>query len=145
MHESFRHLSSIEFEYYVCTYFSNCGCIDLRVSSHSWDGGIDIRGEYKLFGHLRIHLAIQAKLWDRVIHSPIVQQVRGSLSPHEVGIIVTSSSYSAGAIREAMRIDRQPILLIDGISLQERMEGFVCKSATFESAIGVGLVGTVTK
>ena len=112
-------LSPIEFEYYVCEYLRNRGCIDLVVTSHSWDGGIDIRGEYHLIADLRLRLAIQVKHWRDAIQSPIIQQVRGSLSPHEIGIIVTSSRFTAGAIREAMRTDRQPLLLIDGALLME--------------------------
>lgn len=115
-------MSPIEFEFYVAEAFRRLGCYDIVVTSHSWDGGIDIRCEYLLFSKFRIKFAIQAKHWSQVVTSPIIQQLRGSLNSNEVGVLVTSGDFSFGARREAVRTDRFPILLINGDELDGIME-----------------------
>jgi len=46
----------------------------------------------------------------------VVQQVRGSLGVHEQGLI-TTSDFSAGAIKEAAQSDKTPISLMNGEQL----------------------------
>ena len=47
----------------------------------------------------------------------MVQQVRGSLGAHEQGLIITTSDFSAGAIKEAAQSDKTPIALMNGEQL----------------------------
>ena len=51
------------------------------------------------------------------ILAPVVQQVRGSLGVHEQGLIITSSDFSAGAVKEAAQPDKTPIALMNGEQL----------------------------
>lgn len=44
-------------------------------------------------------------------------QVRGSLGAHEQGLIITTSDFSAGAIKEAAQPDKTPIALMNGEQL----------------------------
>lgn len=47
------------------------------------------------------------------ILAPVVQQVQGSLEARERGLIITTSDFSAGAIKEAVQSDKTPIALIN--------------------------------
>ena len=51
------------------------------------------------------------------MQAPIVQQVRGSLGAHEQGLIITTSDFSSGAIKEAIQPNKAPIALINGKQL----------------------------
>lgn len=64
-------------------------------------------------------MAVQVKRWklNNKIHSPVIQQVRGSLGAHERGLVITTSSFSSGATKEAIQPDKAPIALIDGDKL----------------------------
>jgi len=64
-------------------------------------------------------MAVQVKKWKlkNNIQAPVVQQVRGSLGAHEQGLIITTSDFSAGAIKEAAQPDKTPIALMNGEQL----------------------------
>ena len=86
------------------------------MTRRSGDGGIDVRGTLVVGDVVRIRMAVQVKKWKlkNHIHSPIVQQVRGSLGAHEQGLIITTSNFSTGAVGEAAQADKTPIALMDG-------------------------------
>jgi len=48
-----------------------------------------------------------------------VAELRGSLSPHAVGCIMTTSHFSRAAITESTDLGKIPISLIDGYRLGE--------------------------
>lgn len=91
----------------------------VEVTRPSGDGGIDVRGTLIVGDAIRIKMAVQAKKWKlkNNIHSPVVQQVRGSLGAHEQGLIITTSDFSSGAIKEATQVDKTPIALMNGEQL----------------------------
>lgn len=62
-------------------------------------------------------MAVQVKRWKRNFQAPTVQQVGGSLSTHEQGLIVTTSNFSKGARKEAARPNAVPVGLMDGEQL----------------------------
>ena len=68
---------------------------------------------------VRIKMAVQVKKWKlkNNIQAPVVQQVRGSLGAHEQGLIITTSDFSPGAIKEAAQTDKTPIALMNGEQL----------------------------
>lgn len=90
---------------------------EAEVTKYNGDKGIDIRGTLVTGGIICTKLAIQAKKWKDNIHSPVVQQVRGSLGAHEQGLIITTSAFSSGAIAEASQADKTPIALMNGDQL----------------------------
>ena len=49
--------------------------------------------------------------------APTVHRVRGSLSTHKQGLIITSRKFSAGVRKEAIRVDAAPVGLISGQQL----------------------------
>lgn len=68
---------------------------------------------------VRIKMAVQVKKWKlkNNIQAPVVQQVRGSLGAHEQGLIITTSDFSPGAVKEAAQSDKTPIALMNGEQL----------------------------
>ena len=59
------------------------------------------------------------KRWKKNIQAPTVQAVRGSLTAHEHGIIITSSDFSKGARQEANAVGKTPISLVNSQELLE--------------------------
>ena len=108
-----------EFEELVSQLLTEMGFEMVEVTKRSGDGGIDVRGTLVVGDVVRIKMAVQAKKWKlkNNILAPVVQQVRGSLGAHEQGLIITTSDFSAGAIKEATQPDKTPIALMNGEQL----------------------------
>ena len=91
----------------------------IEVTDYHGDGGIDVRGVLNAGGLTRINAAVQVKRWKKNIQAPTVQAVRGSLTTHEHGIIITSSDFSKGAHQEANAVGKAPISLLNSQELLE--------------------------
>lgn len=110
-------LSPAGFEELVGQLLAEMGFESIEVTKYSGDGGIDVRGTLLIAGVIRTRMAVQAKRWKGNIQSPTVQQVRGSLGAHEQGLIITTSDFSTGAIKEANQPDKTPVGLMNGEQL----------------------------
>ena len=106
-----------QFEELVGQLLAEMGFESIEVTRHGGDGGIDVRGTLLISDVVRIKMAVQAKRWKGNVQSPTVQQVRGSLGAHEQGLIITTSGFSAGAIKEANQPDKTPVGLMNGEQL----------------------------
>jgi len=106
------------FEYLVRALFRKLGYTDIDVTKQCGDGGIDVRARLVAGGIADMQTCIQVKR-QQSVGRPIVQNLRGSLSAHEAGLLVTSGSFTAGAIEEAKAPTRAPIALIDGRKLTQ--------------------------
>lgn len=108
-----------EFEELISQLLADMGFETVEVTKLSGDGGIDVRGTLVIGDVVRIKMAVQVKKWKlkNNIQAPVVQQVRGSLGAHEQGLIITTSDFSAGAIKEAAQPDKTPIALMNGEQL----------------------------
>ena len=73
----------------------------VEVTRYGGDGGIDVRGVLSAGGVTEVNAAVQAKRWKRNIQVRTVRELRGSLTAHEQGIIITTSDFSSGARKEA--------------------------------------------
>ena len=91
----------------------------IEVTDYHGEGGIDVRGVLNAGGLTRINAAVQVKRWKKNIQAPTVQAVRGSLTTHEHGIIITSSDFSKGARLEAIAVGKTPISLVNSQELLE--------------------------
>jgi len=89
----------------------------VHVTSYGKDGGVDVRGVMNAGGVTKINAAVQAKKWKNNIQAPTVQSLRGALTVHEQGIIITTSGFSKGALNEAKAQGKAKISLIDGEKL----------------------------
>ena len=94
-------ISPTDFENLIRTLLEAMDFIDTTVTPASGDGGIDVRGTWRVADGIEIRMAIQAKRWKANVQAPVVQAVRGSLTGSERGMIITTSDFSKGAREEA--------------------------------------------
>lgn len=111
------------FEEFVSRFLAEMGFVPLEVTKLSGDGGVDVRGTFEMSDVMSIMMAIQVKKWKpgNNVQAPIVQQLRGSLSAHEHGLIITTSDFSKGAVKEAVQAAKSPIALMNGERLVQRL------------------------
>lgn len=112
-----RKIKPDEFEKLISILLVRMGFEEVETTVYSGDGGIDVRGTLVVGDVIRTRMAVQVKRWVQNIQAPIVQQLRGSLSTHEQGLIITTSDFTTGAKTEANRSDAIPIGLMDGKQL----------------------------
>jgi len=107
------------FEELVSRLLAEMGFEMVEVTKLNGDGGIDVRGTLVVGDATRIKMAVQAKRWNpkHRVQSPVAQQVRGSIGTHEQGLMITTSDFSSGAIKEAAQPDKTPIALMNGDQL----------------------------
>ena len=106
-----------EFERLVATLLEQMGFQEVTMTPLGGDGGVDVRGTLVVAEAIRIRMAVQAKRWSGNVGRPVVQQLRGSLSAHEQGLIITTSDFTTGAKEEAERPDASPVALMNGDQL----------------------------
>lgn len=94
-------ISPTDFENLIRTLLEAMDFVDTVVTPASGDGGIDVRGTWRVADGIEIRMAIQAKRWKSNVQAPVVQAVRGSLTGSERGMIITTSDFSKGAREEA--------------------------------------------
>ncbi len=104
------------FEWLIRALLLRLGYRDVVVTKRSNDGGIDLRATLVAGGIANLRTAIQVKRTKRV-GRPVVQQLRGSLSVHESGLLVTSGVIGDLAEDDATHKERQAIALVDGQQL----------------------------
>jgi hypothetical protein len=107
------------FEYVISDIFSHSGFADVSVTRYSQDGGIDInaRLDKKVWPLRHLLTQIQAKRWLHTVGRKEVAELRGSLQPHAVGCIVTTSHFSRAAVAESTETGKVPIAIVDGYEL----------------------------
>jgi Restriction endonuclease/EVE domain len=115
------HLSDMDpsaFENLIAALLHKLGYRDVRVTGRSGDGGIDVRATYAVPGAAHVQTCVQAKRQPRV-GRPTVQNLRGSITSHETGLLVTSGYFTAEAEEEAQDPHKAPIALINGDQLAD--------------------------
>jgi len=116
-----KNMDNHAFEELIGKFLTELGFENVEVTSRSSDGGIDVRGELVVGGVIRTRMAVQVKRWKHNVQTPVVTQLRGSLGPHEQGLIVTTSDFSKGARKEAANPYKTPIALMNGKQLVDLM------------------------
>lgn len=112
--KNIQEMPAAEFEKMIARLLTAMGFEDVTVTPYSGDKGIDIRGTLVVGESIRTRMAVQVKKWKNNVQAPVVQQVRGSLSTHEQGLIITTSDFSQGAVAEAKQADKIPVALMNG-------------------------------
>lgn len=110
-----------KFEELIGQLLAEIGFDGIEVTSKSADGGIDVKGKLVVGGVIETKMAVQVKRWKHNVQTPVVTQLRGSLGPHEQGLIITTSDFSKGAIKEANDPYKAPIALMNGKELVDLM------------------------
>lgn len=118
--ETVAKMDPTAFEWLVRALLSELGYAYIEVTKQSNDGGVDLRARLMANGVTDIRTAVQAKRTVSV-GRPAVQNLRGSLSAHESGLLVTSGRFTDEAKQEAREPTKVPIALIDGSRLVDLM------------------------
>jgi hypothetical protein len=109
------------FELFIKDLLLHCGFWDVCVTRFSADGGVDVNaragGRIWIFENTLVQ--VQAKRWLHSVGRKEVAELRGSLQPFARGAVVTTSHFSKAAINEASEEGKNPIALVDGLSLSK--------------------------
>ena len=114
------------FETTVSELLVRTGFRDVKVTRYSQDGGIDIiaRPGDSSWPMKHLLVQIQAKRWMHTVGRREVAELRGSILPHAVGCIVTTSHFSRAATAESSGDGKVPILLVNGHELVSLIQKF---------------------
>ena len=114
LHQELKEMDPFAFEDLVALLLEALGFVDVEVTTRSGDGGVDVRGTLAVGGITNVKTAIQVKRWAKNVAGKTVRELRGGLSPHERGLIITTSGFTRDARTEAETAERMPISLVDG-------------------------------
>jgi restriction system protein len=107
------------FENFLRLVMQRKGFRDVNVTGRSGDGGIDLSGfvdETEDF-FAGTHVQVQAKRRRHSVGGIEINHFRGALSTTAKGVFVTTSHYTAAALKEARHPVKPCITLIDGLRL----------------------------
>ena len=114
-------LSPTQFEHFARQLLAAYGFVQVVVTQHTKDGGIDGHGLLKV-GLARMAVAFQCKRWDGNVPRPEVDKFRGAIQGEfEQGIFFTTSDFSKGAMDASIKKGAVPIVLLNGESIVELM------------------------
>jgi len=108
-----------EFEHFIRKALVASHFREVQVTKQSSDGGIDIiaRLPASIWPLESQMIQVQAKRWQRPVGRREVAELRGSLLPKAIGVMITTGQYARTAIQEADRQNQLPISLVDGHKL----------------------------
>jgi restriction system protein len=99
------------------------GFIQVEVTGRSGDGGIDGHGTLEINPLVSFKVLFQCKRYKNSVSSPEIRNFRGAMAGRaDKGIIITTGTFTAEALREASRDGVPPIQLIDGEKLIDMLE-----------------------
>lgn len=103
----------LEFEEYFADLLERCGFTKVSVTRGTGDSGVDVLGHF-----LGIPFAFQCKRYHQLVGNKAVQEVFSGMSVYGccVGVVVTNSTFSSGAIAQA---DANHVLLWGREELKE--------------------------
>lgn len=98
------------------------GFVEVRVTGRSGDGGIDGQGILQMARLVSFPVLFQCKRWQNAVGAGVVRDFRGAMYGRaDRGLIITTSTFTAEARREAVRDGAPPIDLIDGMALADNL------------------------
>lgn len=99
------------------------GFVQVTVTGSSGDGGIDGHGTLQINPLVSFRVLFQCKRYAKAVSPSYVRDFRGAMTGRaDKGIMITTSTFTAEAKREASRDGAPPIELIDGEKLVEMFE-----------------------
>ena len=115
IHEMLREMDASAFEHLVRALLDAMGYTETEVTTKGRDGGVDVKARIQL-GITEIVEVVQAKKHQKTIGRPVLDGLRGPLHRFGAvrGTIITTSSFSRGAVAAAFEHGAAPITLIDG-------------------------------
>jgi len=101
------------------------GFVNVEVTGRSGDGGIDGKGIARIHGFMSFHVYFQCKKYQGAVPAKDVRDFRGAMVGRaDKGLFITTSNFSSPAKKEATRDGTQPIDLIDGEQLADKLKEF---------------------
>jgi restriction system protein len=114
-------LSPTQFEHFARHLLTAYGFVQVIVTQHTKDGGIDGHGLLKV-GLARMSVAFQCKRWEGNVPRPDVDKFRGAIQGEfEQGIFFTTSDFTKGAMDASIKKGAVPIILLNGESIVDLM------------------------
>lgn len=99
------------------------GLIQVKVTGKSGDGGIDGKGVIRIGGLLTFPVIFQCKRYKGSVPARAIRDFRGAMAGRsEKGLFITTGTFTYDAKKEATREGVQPVDLIDGELLVEKMK-----------------------
>ena len=99
------------------------GFTNVNVTGKSGDGGIDGNGIVRIGGLISFPILFQCKRWQGNVGSSVVRDFRGAMQGRaDRGLIMTTGTFSPGAMKEATRDGAPPIDLVDAEALVDRLK-----------------------
>jgi restriction system protein len=94
------------------------GFQQVTVTGRSGDGGLDGHGVLQMNPFVSFQVYFQCKRYSIPVSSPVVRDFRGAMMGRaDKGIIITTSTFTSDARKEAIRDGVPPIELVDGEKL----------------------------
>ena len=94
------------------------GFVQVQVTGSSNDGGIDGNGLLQMARLISFPVLFQCKRWQNPVGTSVVRDFRGAMYGRaDRGLIITTSTFTADARKEAVRDGAPPVDLIDGYNL----------------------------
>lgn len=107
------------FEQLIGDLLSRIGYEDVQVTKRSADGGIDVIANLRAHGLTNVKTVVQVKRYKNNIQDKVVRELRGSAEVDQRGLIITTSDFTAPAIKEASASNKMPVSLVNGKRLVE--------------------------
>lgn len=99
------------------------GFIQVEVTGKVGDGGIDGKGIVRVNGLLSFHVIFQCKRYKGSVTPSQIRDFRGAMQGRaDKGLFITTGTFTREAIKEATRDGAQPIDLIDGELLCDKLK-----------------------
>ena len=116
------------------------GFIQVEITGHSGDGGVDGKGVVRVGGLLSFHVIFQCKRYKGSVGSKSVRDFRGAMVGRaDKGLLITTGTFTRDARTEAQRDGAPPIDLVDGEDLVEKLKqlrvGVEVREQTVEEVI----------
>jgi len=117
--KAIRDLKPTEFENVVAAWAKAVHRFEPEVTKRSADGGFDVLVRYP--HDTNVH--IEVKLWNTAkVGAREVRSLRGSLRPHDIGIVVAPGGFTASALTEAQEKGKAKVKLVDADELLDDMK-----------------------
>ena len=115
---SILEMDAAAFERLIQRVLRESGFIQVEVTGRSGDGGIDGKGIMRLGGLMSFHVIFQCKRYQGSVNASTVRDFRGAMVGRaDKGLLITSGSFTRGALKESTRDGAPALDLIDGDQL----------------------------
>ena len=117
-----QNLSPGAFERLCQRLLRESGFVQVEITGRPGDGGIDGQGLLQMARLVSFPVLFQCKRWQNPVGPGVVRDFRGAMYGRaDRGLIITTSTFTADARKEAIRDGAPPIDLIDGLNLADNL------------------------